>query len=85
MNAPEPSPNSRGIILVWASLLAFVYVLSVGPVVKLEFAEKISKDTVEMIYAPLVWLCDTPVGDKLVRPGLIWYGKTIWRWELPIK
>jgi hypothetical protein len=85
MNVASSSPHSRSNVLVWAGLLLLLYVLSIGPAVKFARDNRLPKDTVETVYAPLVWLCDTPAGEKFVRPSLIWYGETIWRWEMPIK
>ncbi|MFO1513025.1 MAG: hypothetical protein U1F83_08970 [Verrucomicrobiota bacterium] len=56
-------------MLVWAGLLLLLYVLSIGPAVN-GLDHRLLKDTVETVYAPLVWLCDTPVGEKFVRPAL---------------
>jgi len=80
----SPDTHSRGSMLWWVGIVLMLYVLSIGPVVRLALEEKIPLKAPETIYAPLVWLCETPVGKKFVRPSLIWYGNTIWRWELPV-
>ena len=81
----EPSPDTLAFSSVfwWAGVVFILYLLSTGPVVKLALEDKIPREASEKIYAPLVWLCDTPVGEQVVRPGLMWYGEKIWRWEFP--
>jgi hypothetical protein len=50
-------------------------VLSIGPVVKLAIAERIPAQATQTIYAALVWICETPLGEKFVKRGLIWHGE----------
>jgi len=83
--AQSPNTHSRGSMLWWVIDVLVLYVLSTGPVVKLAAEGQISGEAIESIYAPIDWLCKTPVGERLVRPSIIWYGNTIWRWGFPLK
>jgi hypothetical protein len=65
----------------WFCIATVLYVLSIGPVAKLMFAGRLSERTVTRIYAPLLWLGQTEVGEKLVSPCIRWYGEKVWNWK----
>ena len=58
-----------------------LYVLSVGPVVRLALEEKIPFGTVEAMYAPLEWATETSIGKKTLEPFFEWYGFELWKWH----
>jgi hypothetical protein len=82
-NAPaEKEERSAGGFILWFVVGVMLYILSIGPVGRLMFEGKISLSTVEKIYAPLTWLCETRIGQVVGKPFFEWYGE-LWGWGSP--
>jgi hypothetical protein len=65
----------------WAGLALVLYILSIGPVVKLMIKRVIPEGVVTTVYAPMIWLGETKSGKKILDPFFNWYGEKIWRWK----
>lgn len=83
MSQPEASNDPRrsgfgtlGWIVV---VLLVVYPLSTGPAVKLAEHDMVSDTTLEIVYAPLIWLTEhcPPVKDFFD-----WYLSDVWKWSI---
>jgi len=83
MSEPETSTDShRGGFgtLIWILIaLLVVYTLSIGPAAKLAEHGVVSGDTLDSVYAPLVWLAEH---CPPVRLFLVWYLIDVWKWSI---
>jgi hypothetical protein len=73
------SPTKR-----WAGgiLLALVlYILSTGPALKLAKAGYLSQETLNVVYAPIIWSRQTELGDRYLYSALRWYWEIVWEME----
>jgi hypothetical protein len=68
--------------LCWSGAALVLYVLSIGPVVRLMFEGTISEEVIEAVYAPITWLGETKLGHDLLEPFVEWYGEKLWGWGI---
>jgi hypothetical protein len=71
---PEDQGRRGGLWIVWLFLALVIYVLSVGPVAKLNQTGLVP-DSAEVLYYPLRVVCDCiPVFDRFID----WYLSDVW-------
>ena len=68
--------------LCWGGVALVLYVLSIGPVVRLMFEGTISEEVIEAVYAPITWLGETKLGHDLLESFVEWYGEKLWGWGI---
>jgi hypothetical protein len=57
----------------WIAAGLVFYVLSVGPAILVyDGLPKPAQKAVELVYAPVVWLAESPVGEPLQWYALLW-------------
>jgi hypothetical protein len=78
-SGPRPKRRRRR-LLIFLAILIIAYPLSIGPVVRLEFAHYLPNHTSDYLYAPLAPL----VGESgPLHELLLWYIYVVWRTPFP--
>jgi hypothetical protein len=65
-------------LFLWLPAFLILYVLSAGPMVRLEEAHIVSNATLEIVYAPLGWVVKN--NDTAGR-FMMWYLSEVWGWN----